>query len=54
MILKSLFDQGYIGLLKLKNRIVFPPMATALCEKGGFVSQKLIDYHVARAKGAAG
>ncbi len=54
MILKSVFDQGYIGLLKLKNRIVFPPMATALCEKGGFVSQKLVDYHVARAKGGCG
>ena len=54
MILRSLFNQGYIGLLKLKNRIVFPPMATALCNPGGFVSQQLIDYHVARAKGGCG
>ena len=54
MILKSLFSPEYIGILKLKNRVVFPPMATALCDDGGFVSQKLIDYHVARAAGGCG
>lgn len=54
MILKSLFSPEYIGILKLKNRVVFPPMATALCDDGGFVSQKLIDYHVARATGGCG
>src|SRR5665647_121171 len=54
MILKSLFSPGYIGALKLKNRVVLPPMATALCDDGGFVSQKLIDYHVARAAGGCG
>ncbi len=54
MILKSLFSPEYIGILKLKNRVVFPPMATALCDDGGFVSQRLIDYHVSRAEGGCG
>jgi 2,4-dienoyl-CoA reductase-like NADH-dependent reductase (Old Yellow Enzyme family)/thioredoxin reductase len=54
MILKSLFSPEYIGILKLKNRVVFPPMATALCDDGGFVSRKLIDYHVSRAAGGCG
>jgi len=51
MILKNLFSPGSIGNLGLKNRIIFPAMATALCENGGFVSEKLAAYHSARAKG---
>ncbi|MBM3706164.1 MAG: NADH:flavin oxidoreductase, partial [Actinobacteria bacterium] len=54
MILKSLFSAGTICDLKLKNRVVFPPIATALCEPGGIVSKELIDYHVARVKGGCG
>ncbi|MHB1375841.1 MAG: oxidoreductase [Candidatus Humimicrobiaceae bacterium] len=51
MILKNLFNPGTIGSLELKNRIIFPPIATALCENGGFISRRLIDYHSARARG---
>lgn len=53
MILKNLFNPGSIGNLELKNRIIFPPIATALCENGGFVSRKLISYHSARARGGS-
>ncbi|MHB8276267.1 MAG: oxidoreductase [Candidatus Humimicrobiaceae bacterium] len=53
MILKNLFNPGSIGNLELKNRIILPPMATALCENGGFVSRRLIDYHTARARGGS-
>ncbi|MCL6571035.1 MAG: FAD-dependent oxidoreductase [Bacillus sp. (in: Bacteria)] len=54
MILRNLLSPGKIGKLELKNRVIFPPMGTSLPDVGGFVSQKLIDYHVARAKGGCG
>ena len=43
-----------IGSLALNNRFVIPPMATNLANEDGTVSQKLIDYWVARAKGGWG
>ena len=51
MLLHKLFSEGKIGTLSLKNRIILPAMCTIFADEGGFVSQKLIDYHVARAKG---
>jgi 2,4-dienoyl-CoA reductase-like NADH-dependent reductase (Old Yellow Enzyme family)/thioredoxin reductase len=54
MILKSLFSPGLICNMGLKNRVVLPPMATALCEPGGVVSKKLVDFHIARVKGGCG
>src|SRR5512139_1521504 len=49
----SLFSPGRIGTLQLKNRIVYPPMGTNVCE-GGEATDRLIAYHEARAKGGAG
>jgi len=43
-----------IGDLKLKNRIVMPPMATRYANDDGSVSQRTINYYEARAKGGAG
>lgn len=40
--------------LELRNRMVMAPMLSRLCDPDGVVSQKLIDYYVARAKGGAG
>lgn len=40
--------------MELKNRIMMSGMVTRLAEDGGFVSQELIDYHVARAEGGTG
>ncbi len=42
------------GSLRLENRFVVPPMATNLATEDGMVSQALIDYWTARAKGGWG
>lgn len=47
-----LFEPLTIGKLTLKNRIVMSPMTTRLAEAGG-VSERMIDYFEARAKGGA-
>lgn len=49
-----LFSPGTIGNMELKNRVILPAMGTKMNEPGGYVSQRLIDYHVARAKGGNG
>lgn len=49
-----LFSPQKIRGLELRNRIILPAMGTKMNEPGGFVSQRLIDYHVARAKGGCG
>ncbi len=54
MILKKLFSPAQIGSLTLTNRIILPAMCTVFANEGGYVSDKLIDYHVARAKGGCG
>jgi 2,4-dienoyl-CoA reductase-like NADH-dependent reductase (Old Yellow Enzyme family)/thioredoxin reductase len=43
-----------IGNLELKNRYVVPAMGTHLGEPNGQVSQRTIDYYVARVKGGYG
>lgn len=43
-----------IGKLEIKNRFVVPPMGTNFANMDGTVSQQLIDYYVARAKGGFG
>ena len=50
---ERLFSPGQIGTLKLKNRLVYPPMGTNVCI-GNEVSDRLIAYHAARAKGGVG
>jgi 2,4-dienoyl-CoA reductase-like NADH-dependent reductase (Old Yellow Enzyme family)/thioredoxin reductase len=52
--LPRLFSPIKLGSMELKNRFVIPPMATNLANKDGTVSQALIDYWVARAKGGWG
>lgn len=54
MVFSNLFSSGKIGSMELKNRIILPAMGTKMNEPGGYVSQRLIDYHVARAKGGCG
>jgi 2,4-dienoyl-CoA reductase-like NADH-dependent reductase (Old Yellow Enzyme family)/thioredoxin reductase len=54
MALDHLFHEGRIGGLLLKNRVIMPAMASLLPDKGGLVSERLITYHAARAKGGCG
>ena len=51
MSLNYLFSEARIGSLVLKNRVILPAMGSLFPDKGGLVSDKLIAYHVARAKG---
>jgi 2,4-dienoyl-CoA reductase-like NADH-dependent reductase (Old Yellow Enzyme family)/NADPH-dependent 2,4-dienoyl-CoA reductase/sulfur reductase-like enzyme len=50
----SIFKQGKIGNLTLKNRIVMPPMGTNLAGPEGEVTDELIAYYEERAKGGTG
>ncbi|MFC1956280.1 FAD-dependent oxidoreductase [Chloroflexota bacterium] len=51
----KLFEPGKIGSLAIKNRILMCPMAIGgLEEPDGRLSQRGIDYYVARAKGGVG
>lgn len=49
-----LFVSGQIGTMKLKNRLVMPPMGTSLADVNGAVTDRLINYYVERAKGGVG
>ena len=51
----KLLEPGQIGRLKIKNRIVMPAMGIGgLVQIDGSLSQRGIDYFVARAKGGVG
>jgi len=52
--LKKIFEPTNIGQMQLKNRIVMPPMGTNYAEAGGAVSQRMLDYYEARARGGVG
>jgi 2,4-dienoyl-CoA reductase-like NADH-dependent reductase (Old Yellow Enzyme family)/thioredoxin reductase len=51
---KKIFEPTNIGTMQLKNRIVMPPMGTNYAEAGGAVSQRMLDYYEARARGGVG
>ena len=51
---ENLFKPGNIGSLKLKNRIVMPPMGTNQASPEGEVTSEMTDYYEARARGGAG
>ncbi len=50
----KLFEEGRIGKLEVKNRIIMAPMAVGLSEPDGRFTQRAIDYFAARARGGAG
>ncbi|WP_310551167.1 bile acid Fe-S flavoenzyme BaiCD [Paenibacillus glufosinatiresistens] len=54
MAYETLFSPIRIRGLELKNRVVFPAMGTKMGTEDRFVTQQLIDYHVARAEGGCG
>ena len=49
-----LFEPGYIGGLRIKNRIVMPPMGTQFATDTGAVTPKLIRHYARRAQGGVG
>lgn len=52
--LEKLFEPGEIAGMKLKNRLVMAPMFTTLSSINGEVTQRMIEYYRARAKGGVG
>ena len=46
-----LLSPGRIGNLELKNRVVMGPTETLYATSDGEVTDKIIDYYTARAKG---
>ncbi|UCH50728.1 MAG: FAD-dependent oxidoreductase [Chloroflexota bacterium] len=50
---KKVFEPTSIDQMHLKNRIVMPPMGTGYAEKSA-VSQRMLDYYEARARGGVG
>jgi 2,4-dienoyl-CoA reductase-like NADH-dependent reductase (Old Yellow Enzyme family) len=51
---KELFKPVSIGSMRLKNRIVMSPMHTKFANELGGVTDRLVSYHVERAKGGVG
>ena len=48
---EHLFAPIKIRDMELKNRIILPAMGTRMAAENGAVTDKLIAYHAARAKG---
>lgn len=51
---KNMLSPIMIGDCQIKNRFVVPAMDTAYPDENGYVTQRLIDYYEARAKGGFG
>jgi len=51
---QRMFEEGYIGSMKVKNRLIMAPMGTRLCTENGAVTQRMVDFYVERAKGGVG
>ena len=51
---QKLFSRGKIGQVTLPNRIVMPPMGTNMAGYNGEVTDEIIAYYAARAKGGCG
>jgi 2,4-dienoyl-CoA reductase-like NADH-dependent reductase (Old Yellow Enzyme family)/thioredoxin reductase len=50
----ALLQPGKIGTLQLKNRIIMSAMGTALADEKGRVTDRMVAYYSARARGGAG
>ena len=47
----ALYAPGVIGGVRLRNRVVMPAMTTRLADAEGRVTEELIAYYLARARG---
>lgn len=50
----KLFEPGYIGKMKLRNRTVMPAMGTCIANPDQSISDYMLEYHFARAAGEIG
>ncbi|HSH44183.1 MAG TPA: NAD(P)-binding protein [Arenicellales bacterium] len=50
----TLLDAGSIGGIDIRNRTVMPPMTTRYADDEGFVTDRLVSYYAARARGGVG
>ncbi len=50
----ALLMPGRIGSVEIRNRIVMAPMTTRLADDEGFVTDRTIDYYMARVRGGVG
>lgn len=48
---EKLFEENYIGSMKLKNRLIVPAMSTRFVGEDGKATEQFTAYHEARAKG---
>ncbi len=51
---KKIFENGTIGKLELKNRLIVPPMLTEFANEDGTLSERYIRYYEEKAKGGWG
>lgn len=52
--MKKLFETGYIGKCRIKNRVAMTSMTTGFAGKDGQPTELLMDYYEERAKGGVG
>jgi 2,4-dienoyl-CoA reductase (NADPH2) len=50
----TLFKPGMIGSMEVRNRIIMAALGTGLADMDGYITQRMIDYYEARAKGGVG
>jgi 2,4-dienoyl-CoA reductase-like NADH-dependent reductase (Old Yellow Enzyme family)/thioredoxin reductase len=50
----ALFQPGYIGKMRLENRLIMAPLGTVLLDSEGGVTDNLLDYYRPRAAGGVG
>ncbi len=49
-----IFEAGKIGKMEVKNRLVMAAMGNTSATEDGYITERLIDYYVERAKGGVG
>ena len=50
----KMFEPGYIGKMKLKNRTIMPAMGTVMANEDQTLNPYFLDYHFARTEGEIG
>jgi len=51
---QKMFEPGYIGTMKLKNRTIMPAMGTVMANEDQTLNDYFLNYHFARTEGEIG